>query len=195
MVDLAHPGSLLDQMTSHFTTQGWPVTDLARFHMAADDDTGDGDDDGVDDTTGGTADGSQTLSSKEIADLRKALHSANKEAEQRRLKLKEYEDRDKSETEKLTERTRELETTLTSAQLTALRFEIALDKGIPKSIASRLQGSTREEMEADAEELVKQLGTAKSGGQKTPRFDGGAKDASHEGGSFLAQALRNRRTA
>lgn len=187
MVDLTR-ASLLEQAASHFNAQGWPVTDLARFRMA--DDTDDGDE--GDDAGNGDGDQSQ-LSAQQIADMQKALKKANKEAETHRLRLKEIEDRDKSEAEKLTERTRELESNLTTAQATALRYEIALDKGIPKSIASRLQGATREEMEADADELLKTIGAT---GKKPPSFDGGAKDKDAPGsGSFLTQAIRDRRSS
>lgn len=183
MVDLARPGSLLEQAGSHFAAQGWSATDLARFRMADEDDAPEGEDEDEAPQTG----------ADDVDAMRRALAKANKEAEKTRLKLKEYEDRDKSETEKLAERTRDLESTLTSAQATATRYEIALDKGIPKSIASRLQGATREEMEADADELLKTLGDA---GKKAPSFDGGAKDKdAPESGSFLSRAIRDRRTA
>lgn len=36
-----------------------------------------------------------------------------------------------------------------------LRYEVAFDLGLPKEIALRLQGNTKEEMLADAEELLK----------------------------------------
>ena len=184
----ARPGGLANELVSLFTSKGWPVTDLARFRMQADDDGGDGDDKGGSDTDDDKK-GTKQLTAEEIEAMQRALKKANKEAETTRLKLKEIEDRDKSETEKLAERARELEGNLTSAQATALRYEIALDKGIPKSIASRLQGSTREEMEKDADELLKTIG-----GTKRPQsFDGGAKDGdSPKGGSFLSQALANR---
>lgn len=88
----------------------------------------------------------------------KALNKANKEAEQARLKVKEFEDRDKTEAERTSEKLQTLEKDLTTAQADAVRFEIALDKGLTKSQAKRLVGSTREELEADAEELVADLG-------------------------------------
>lgn len=88
----------------------------------------------------------------------KALAKANKEAEQARLKVKEFEDRDLSEQERLTKRSAELQDGLTKAQADAAKFEIALDKGLTKSQAKRLQGSTREELEADADELLADLG-------------------------------------
>lgn len=40
----------------------------------------------------------------------------------------------------------------------ALKYEIALEKGLTKAQARRLVGETREDIESDAEELVKDLG-------------------------------------
>lgn len=113
-----------------------------------------------------------------------------REAKTNAARLKELEDRDKTETQKLTEERDGLKGNLTAAETKALRFEVALDKGVPKSLAVRLQGSTREEMEADADELMKTLGN----GRKSPSFDGGAKDKdAPPGGSFLQQALADRK--
>lgn len=52
------------------------------------------------------------------------------------------------------QRIKELET----AQL---RYEVAFDLGLPKQIANRLQGSTKEEMLADAEALVELISPSK----------------------------------
>ena len=48
----------------------------------------------------------------------------------------------------------------------ALRYEVAFDLGLPKQIASRLQGNTREEMIADAQQLVDLIAPAKRPTQK-----------------------------
>jgi hypothetical protein len=83
-----------------------------------------------------------------------ALRKANKEAEALRSKLKEFEDRDKSEVDKLNER-------LSAAEARALdaeRYEVALEKGLTRTQAKRLIGTTREELEADADELLADLG-------------------------------------
>jgi hypothetical protein len=40
----------------------------------------------------------------------------------------------------------------------ALKWEVALDKGLTKTMAKRLVGTTREELEADAEDLLKEFG-------------------------------------
>lgn len=42
----------------------------------------------------------------------------------------------------------------TTARLDALRFKVALDKGLPATLAARLTGSTKEEFEADADTLM-----------------------------------------
>ena len=87
-------------------------------------------------------------------EVKAALKKANEEAKNLRLKLKEYEDRDKTEAERISERLAEAE----KRALDADRLEIALEKGLTKSQAKRLVGSTREELEADAEELLADLG-------------------------------------
>lgn len=100
----------------------------------------------------------------EDARIKAALKKANEEAKNLRLKLKEYEDRDKSETEKLTER-------LSAAEKRALeaeRLEIALERGLTRSQAKRLVGSTREELEADADELLADLGAASQDREPPP---------------------------
>lgn len=87
-------------------------------------------------------------------EVKAALKKANEEAKNLRLKLKEYEDRDKTEAERISERLAEAE----KRALDADRLEIALEKGLTKSQAKRLVGSTREELEADADELLADLG-------------------------------------
>lgn len=50
----------------------------------------------------------------------------------------------------------------------SLRYEIALDLGLPKEIAARLQGTDRDEMVADAEKLLELLAPAKRPGTRKP---------------------------
>lgn len=45
------------------------------------------------------------------------------------------------------------------AELRATRLEVAAEKGVPLDQAKRLQGETREELEADAEEFAKSFAT------------------------------------
>lgn len=90
-------------------------------------------------------------------EVRRALTKANKEAETLRLKLREYEDRDKTEQQKLTERAEAAERKAAEVELRALRLEVAAEKGLTASQAKRLIGSTRDELESDADEMLADL--------------------------------------
>lgn len=87
-------------------------------------------------------------------EVKRALNKANKEAETLRLKLKEFEDRDKSDLERLTERAEAAEKAVAQAEVRSLRLEIAAEKGLTPAQAKRLVGETRDELEADASELL-----------------------------------------
>lgn len=52
-----------------------------------------------------------------------------------------------------------------------LAFEVAAEKNLPSKWATRLRGTTREELEKDAETLAKELGG--EGSSEAPSFDGG----------------------
>lgn len=73
-------------------------------------------------------------------------------------KFDEIDAQNKSEAEKASERITAAETRATSAERRADRLEVALDKGLTPSQAKRLVGETREELEADADQLLKDLG-------------------------------------
>lgn len=138
--------------------------------MAKDDDTEHDEKDDEKDTGKG--------SEKETEDgvppaVKAALRKANKEAETLRLKLKELEDRDKSDTDKLQDRVTVAEKRAEEAEARALRLEVAAEKGLTLTQAKRLVGSTKEELEADAEELLESFGGAAggnpdNGGRKPP---------------------------
>lgn len=57
----------------------------------------------------------------------------------------------------LEERLAELEQNRADAEARALRAEVASEKGVPAKLARYLQGSTKEELEASATELVAEL--------------------------------------
>jgi len=87
-------------------------------------------------------------------EVKRALKKANKEAETLRLKLKEFEDRDKTEAQRLQEERDALKAERDSLQQAQLRREVADEKGLTPAQARRLVGSTREELEADAEDII-----------------------------------------
>jgi hypothetical protein len=88
------------------------------------------------------------------AEARKNADAANR--------LKETEDADRSEVEKLTARVATAEKRAVEAEAKALKAEIAQEKGLTAGQAKRLHGETREDIEADADELLEAFGGTKS---------------------------------
>lgn len=96
--------------------------------------------------------------------MKRDKRAAEKRAAEAEAKVKEFADRDKSESEKATERLTASETRATEAESRATRLEVILDK-LPEAataadvkrlvaLSKRLVGTTREELEADADELL-----------------------------------------
>lgn len=81
-------------------------------------------------------------------------------------KLQELEDANKSESQKLTDRATEAEKRAEAADARALKLEIAGEKGLTPKQAARLVGTTRAELEADADELLESFGGASKGDGK-----------------------------
>lgn len=73
-------------------------------------------------------------------------------------------------------------------QTQVARLEVALDKNLPKALAVRLKGLTREEIEADADELLKvAVPAAPAGG-----FGGGPAPTPNAPGSNFNDEIRRR---
>lgn len=88
---------------------------------------------------------------------RKRARDEKKRADELAARLKEIEDKDKSETEKLSGKLTEAEQRAASAEARAMRLEVAHDKALTTAQANRLVGTTKEELEADADELLAQF--------------------------------------
>lgn len=95
-----------------------------------------------------------TPKADDIEAMKAALRKANEEAKANRLRVKELEDRDKSETEKLSEATAAATRRADEAEARALRLEVAADKGLTPQQARRLVGDSLEDLQADADELL-----------------------------------------
>ncbi|MEU9515912.1 hypothetical protein [Micromonospora sp. NPDC048169] len=100
--------------------------------------------------------------------------------------VKAFEDAQKTESQKTADRIADLEKDAAKA----IRYEAAEKSGLPLSLASRLSGSTLDELIADAEELKQLVGSAApaapaapSTPKPDPRQGGGQADA---GGSLAA---------
>jgi hypothetical protein len=80
-----------------------------------------------------------------------------KKAEQ---ELKEIRDGQRSESEKAIARAEAAEQELADLKPKLMRLEVAYEKGLPSKFANRLVGSTREELELDADSLMAEFGDA-----------------------------------
>lgn len=107
-----------------------------------------GTDEGTDTETGDSDAKSKIAKvNREAAQLRKRAKAAED-------KLAEIEEAGKSEAQKLADRATAAEKAAADAQAKADRLEVAAEKGLTPKQARRLQGATREELEADADELL-----------------------------------------
>ncbi len=99
---------------------------------------------------------------------RRNARQATKERDALATRLQEFEERDKTEAEKVTDRAKNAEDRAAQAESRALRLEVAFEKGLTPAQAKRLVGATRDELEADADELLE---TFKPAEQAKPDVD------------------------
>jgi hypothetical protein len=105
-----------------------------------------------------------------------ALQAERDAREKAEKRLKEFEDRDKTEAEKLAERATAAEKRAEELEAKAIRAEVAAAKGVPVNL---LSGSTQQELEASADALIafrgEQASTAPvvptEGNSSTPKPD------------------------
>ncbi len=119
--------------------------------------------------------------SKAIKAEREAAKEARRRAEEAEAKVKEYEDAQKSEDEKREEalaaakaEAEQYKATIHELEVKQLRADVAAAKNLPPKLAGRLTGETIEEIEADADALLEDLGTLP--GETPPPGDGGARN-------------------
>jgi len=117
--------------------------------------------------------GGRHYSEPYVKQLRREAASSSTQLTELEARLREYEDRDKTELEKATQRVAESERRATEAELRLLRYEVATQHGLGMEAAAFLNGSTKEELELRAEELAKLL--ADKGRPATTGYDGGAR--------------------
>jgi hypothetical protein len=131
-------------------------------------------------------DGLGDAGKKALAAERKRANDAEKELAKFRKAEQDKADADKSETEKRAAAEKRAE----EAELRVLRLEVAQDKGLTAAQAKRLVGATREELEADADDLVATFGAKQGDGKTTPKPDPsqGARGAGPTVDSRIAEA-------
>jgi hypothetical protein len=80
-----------------------------------------------------------TFSPEYVKELRSEAARHRKEAQEAKAKAAEYEDRDKSELEKITGKLTKAEERAQAAENTLLRFQVAAEKQLPKELIPRLR--------------------------------------------------------
>lgn len=108
------------------------------------------------------ADGERkTFDAEYVAKLRKEAAAARVEAKANAdaaKRLAEIDEKSKTDAEKVADRIKAAEERAAAAEAKALRLEVATSKGLTPAQAKRLTGSTVEELEADADELLEAFG-------------------------------------
>jgi len=99
-------------------------------------------------------------------------------------RLQEIEDAEKTELEKANESLTSAEQRAADAESRLVRLQVAHEKGLTPAQSKRLAGSTREELEADADELLELLTPA----EKTPP-PGGRPTRLHSGNGGDEQSV------
>ena len=107
------------------------------------------------------------------------------EADQKELsaRVKEFEERDLSEQERLAKTAAEAKAAAERVEAENLRLKVALDKNLPSELIDRLRGDSIDELQADAEQL---LALVKP--REIRDFDGGARQSVK--GIDRAEAIR-----
>jgi hypothetical protein len=110
---------------------------------------------------------------KLIENVRGDVDKLKKERDTLAKQVKDHEDATKSDTQKLEDRATTAEQQLAAERRTAVRLEVAIEKGLTPTQAKRLVGDTKEELAADADELLKSFKDDDDGGsgdsRRTPK--------------------------
>lgn len=136
-----------------------------------------------------------------LAAERKRADDLRRELGEKTARIKELEDAGKTDEERREQAQKDLQTENTSLKSTVeqkdallLRYEVAAEKGLNLAAAKRLQGATREEIEADADEWLQLWGPGADSKREDPgRGDrgqgqrGGQKESSYEQGAQRAR--------
>lgn len=105
-----------------------------------------------------------------VKQLRAEAAAGRKARQDLEAKIAEFEERDKSETEKLTGKITKAEQKAAEAESKLLRYEVAQEKNVPAKLVPLLTGQTREDLEAQAALILENPKPAE------PDFDGGPRE-------------------
>jgi hypothetical protein len=130
---------------------------------------------------------------KALAAERDARKAAEKELAKYRKAEQDKADADKSESEKRAAAEQRAE----AAEQRAMRLEVAAEKGLTPAQAKRLVGTTRDEIEADADEIIRDFPTApaKPTAPKPDPSQGSKGAGTPQRARTLTEAIENARKA
>lgn len=120
------------------------------------------------------------------AEARKWERRAKENMEAAR-RLREAEEAEKTELQKMAERAEAAEKRAAEAEGRLLRLEVAQAKGLTAAQARRLQGATREELEADADDLLAAFGAKKDEPKEGDGDEGEAKPDESAGAAIFGR--------
>jgi hypothetical protein len=127
---------------------------------------------------------------KALAAERKRASDLEKELARYRKAEQDRADADKTELQKAADRAERAEKAAAEAAAKALRLEVAAEKGLNAKQAARLQGATREELEADADELLESFPSAPPAkGTPKPDPSQGSKTQAPQRARSLTEAI------
>lgn len=116
-------------------------------------------------------DSPKTFDEAYVKELRSENAAARKARQELEAKLNEYEERDKSELEKLTGKVTKAEQRAADAEAKLLRYSVAQEKEVPAKLVPLLTASSREDLESQADLILE---NAKP--EQPPEFDGGPRE-------------------
>ena len=106
----------------------------------------------------------QDRGKRALDSMKRERNAARKELSDLRARLQEYEDRDKSETQKLTEERDRLAVQVTEYQVREVRTQAALDAGLGADMAQFITGVDEETAAEQAKTLAEKVNALKSSG-------------------------------
>jgi hypothetical protein len=118
----------------------------------------------------------KTFSEDYVRELRSEAAKHRTRAQEAQSELQELQDRDASDVEKANRRAERAEGKLADMEARLLRHEIANEKQVPAEAVDLLTGTTREDLEAQADKIIALRGEAAA--PKPPDFASGPRDPS-----------------
>lgn len=137
-----------------------------------------------------------------LAANRQQLKDAERQAAELAAKVREFEDRDRSEIERAQARIEELEQAASAAQqqvadlqAAQMRSRVASEIGLPAALADRLRGDDEDQVRQDAEQLMAAVGASRPAPTPFgagPRGSTGSANGTHDMNDLIRHAAGRR---